>query len=286
MALSVSSKEQRPGVFFVSPVGSIDSETYTILENKVDYLVQSNPSKIVFNMEGVEYISSAGVRIVLKTKKALKKGGGKLILTNLKPNITKVFDIIKERAERYYSQERFAQGYIISGDSRNENIFSKISQDFKWIITSPPYYGMRTYIPDQWLRLWFLGGGSKVNYSALGQITHNGYKNYTLDLRKIWKNIAAKAAKNANLIVRFGSISSKSVDTKTILKDSFLDTGWAVKAIRKANFKKTNQKYIFDGASNGPAIILYFRKIFFVDASISGKNSIAFGYSKSANVKI
>ncbi len=30
-------------------------------------------------------------------------------------------------------------------------------EDVDMIITSLPYYSMRTYLPDQWIRLWFLG---------------------------------------------------------------------------------------------------------------------------------
>ena len=35
----------------------------------------------------------------------------------------------------------------------------------KLIVTSPPYYGLRTYVSDQWLRNWFLGGADRVDYS-------------------------------------------------------------------------------------------------------------------------
>ena len=94
MSLTVTSKEGRVGVFVVSPVGSIDSDTHTILENKVDSIVETSPTEIVFDMESVDYISSAGVRVVLKTKKVLKKNEGRVILMNLQPQIKKVFDII------------------------------------------------------------------------------------------------------------------------------------------------------------------------------------------------
>jgi hypothetical protein len=32
-------------------------------------------------------------------------------------------------------------------------------------LTSPAYYGLRTYVADQWLRNWFLGGPAYVDYS-------------------------------------------------------------------------------------------------------------------------
>lgn len=94
MSLKVTSEERKAGVFVVSPTGSLDTNTYNILEEKVDYLIKSSPSVIAFDMEYLDYISSMGVRVVLKTKKEMEKIKGSMIMTNLKPQIKKVFDII------------------------------------------------------------------------------------------------------------------------------------------------------------------------------------------------
>jgi hypothetical protein len=42
-------------------------------------------------------------------------------------------------------------------------------------ITSPPYYGMRTYVEDQWLRNWFIGGPPEIDYGNDQQIRHTGH---------------------------------------------------------------------------------------------------------------
>jgi anti-anti-sigma factor len=94
MTLTVTSREKTPGVFILSPVGTIDINTYEILEKQADQILQTSPKVIVFDMQRVEYISSAGIRVVLKTKKALKKQEGKLVLVNLQPQIKKVFEIV------------------------------------------------------------------------------------------------------------------------------------------------------------------------------------------------
>jgi anti-anti-sigma factor len=94
MTLTVTSREKMPGVFILAPVGTIDINTYAILEKKADQILQTSPKVIVFDMKEVEYISSAGIRVVLKTKKALKKHEGKLVLVNLQPQIKKVFEIV------------------------------------------------------------------------------------------------------------------------------------------------------------------------------------------------
>ncbi len=74
---------------------------------------------------------------------------------NLQPPNVDIISIIQKRAERYYSVLLpQVEGDAILADSRQLKVFSNIPK-IHWIITSPPYYGMTTYIPDQWLRLWF-----------------------------------------------------------------------------------------------------------------------------------
>jgi len=45
-------------------------------------------------MAEVNYLSSAGIRVILKTKKMLAAYNGKLVFMNLQPQIKKVFEII------------------------------------------------------------------------------------------------------------------------------------------------------------------------------------------------
>jgi len=95
MSLTVTSQERQVGVFTVYPAGSLDSNTYPILESTIKKIRESSPKAIVFDMKDLTYISSAGVRVIVATKKAMKEGGGSILLTNLQPQIRKVFDIIK-----------------------------------------------------------------------------------------------------------------------------------------------------------------------------------------------
>ena len=57
------------------------------------------------------------------------------------------------------------------------------------IITSPPYYGMRTYVQDQWLRHWFLGGPEEIRYENGEQLSHTGHDAFVQDLAKVWRNV-------------------------------------------------------------------------------------------------
>ncbi len=94
MSLKVNSGESRPGVFNVSPIGSLDGNTYKILESSVDAVLKEMPDVIIFDLEYLDYINSMGVRVLLKTKKELEKNNGKIMFAHLQPQIRKVFDIL------------------------------------------------------------------------------------------------------------------------------------------------------------------------------------------------
>ena len=95
MPLKVKSASKRPGVIVISSIGSIDASTYTILEEKVDEILKTPLDVIIFDMEFVDYISSTGIRVLLKTKKAMKETNGRMVFMNLQPQIQKVFDILQ-----------------------------------------------------------------------------------------------------------------------------------------------------------------------------------------------
>ena len=95
MPLKVKSTKRGPGVVIVSPIGSIDANTYSVLDEKMDDILKQQPDIIIFDMEFADYISSTGIRVLLKTKKALKETDGRMVFMNLQPQIQKVFDILK-----------------------------------------------------------------------------------------------------------------------------------------------------------------------------------------------
>ena len=70
MALKVKSNLRGAGVYTVSPIGSIDAHTHLVLEEKVNEILAQQPDVIIFDMEFADYISSTGIRVLLKTKKA------------------------------------------------------------------------------------------------------------------------------------------------------------------------------------------------------------------------
>jgi DNA modification methylase len=156
---------------------------------------------------------------------------------NLTPPVVDVLALIEIRANRYYAQEyKPAIGKIFQNDSRNQQVYTHLQPhcQVNWIITSPPYYGLRTYIPDQWLRWWFIGGPSTVDYSTQGQISHLSPDTFASQLGSVWQNTRLICAPNAQLIIRFGAIHNRKVDALALLKSSLQNSAWAIRTVESA----------------------------------------------------
>ena len=71
--------------------GRLDTQTAPELENELD-AVLSGLKELIFDMTNLEYVSSAGLRVILKAQKAMNvQGSMKLIGVN--DSIMEVFDI-------------------------------------------------------------------------------------------------------------------------------------------------------------------------------------------------
>lgn len=114
MPLEVTSRETEPGIIVIYPVGSIDSQTHDILQQFVDsILAETSPRVLVFDMAGVRFISSMGLRVVLRTRKTLRTLGAKLLLTRLNPQIKRVFDLVRALPqERIFASLRELDAYL------------------------------------------------------------------------------------------------------------------------------------------------------------------------------
>lgn len=71
--------------------GRLDTMTAPELEKAVDSVLDSTKD-LVFDMSGLEYISSAGLRVILKTQKAMNTRGS-MKITGANDSIMEVFDI-------------------------------------------------------------------------------------------------------------------------------------------------------------------------------------------------
>jgi anti-sigma B factor antagonist len=73
--------------------GRLDSNTSPEFEEAVFNSIQDGSKKMVIDFQALEYISSAGLRVILKATKNLKSAEGKLILCAMQDYVREVFEI-------------------------------------------------------------------------------------------------------------------------------------------------------------------------------------------------
>ena len=71
--------------------GRLDTQTAPELENELDSVL-SSLKELTFDFANLEYVSSAGLRVILKAQKAMNAQGS-MKLTGVNDSIMEVFDI-------------------------------------------------------------------------------------------------------------------------------------------------------------------------------------------------
>ena len=71
--------------------GRLDTNTFQDLEKETDNL--DGIKKIIFDFEKLDYISSAGLRVLLTCQKKMNNISGTMIIKNVKEEIQEVFDM-------------------------------------------------------------------------------------------------------------------------------------------------------------------------------------------------
>ena len=86
-------EDKKDGVVILSLKGRLDALTAMNLEEKFFNLVGLQEKLFAINCGDLEYISSGGLRVLLKAAKALKNDHGRIVLYALKEPIKEIFEI-------------------------------------------------------------------------------------------------------------------------------------------------------------------------------------------------
>ena len=74
--------------------GDIDHHTCEEIRNKIDNEIgRRNPKSIIFDMKNVNFMDSSGIGVIIGRYRKVSEYGGKVAITNLKPQIKKVFEL-------------------------------------------------------------------------------------------------------------------------------------------------------------------------------------------------
>ena len=87
-------KNENSGIAILNVKGYLDAHTAPDLENAFQELIDERKYKIVVNFSSLNYISSAGLGVFMGFIEDIRKNGGDIKLTNMKPKIYRVFDLL------------------------------------------------------------------------------------------------------------------------------------------------------------------------------------------------
>lgn len=85
--------EQVSETLVIAPRGRVDSVSSGELERHVVSRLDGGARRVVIDLAGVEYISSAGLRVLLVAAKRLKPPQGVLVLCGLGPSVRTVLEL-------------------------------------------------------------------------------------------------------------------------------------------------------------------------------------------------
>jgi len=84
-------KQEAVSVFKLN--GRLDSNTSQGFEEEIFSAITDGSKQMVIDFKDIDYISSAGLRVILKATKALKREEGKIMLCSMQDYVKEVFEI-------------------------------------------------------------------------------------------------------------------------------------------------------------------------------------------------
>jgi len=93
--ISVSESGADDAISIIRVDGVIDTLTATQLEEVLDRLLKRGRFQLIFDLAGVDYISSAGWGIFISRIKEIRQGKGDIKLANMVPNVMEVYELLE-----------------------------------------------------------------------------------------------------------------------------------------------------------------------------------------------
>jgi anti-anti-sigma factor len=92
--IKVGSSELSPGVWELRIDGSLDWSNFAKVETAIEDIFRKNVYKVVVNLEGTKYISSAGFGCFISSLDTAMKNNGDLVFASTPDEIQDVFNIL------------------------------------------------------------------------------------------------------------------------------------------------------------------------------------------------
>ena len=90
--MEISQKEEN-GIVFIAIKGRLDADSSPEAEKIVKDVLEGQTSRILFNLGALEYLSSAGLRVLLSASKEMRRKEGKIVLCALNEFVKEIFEV-------------------------------------------------------------------------------------------------------------------------------------------------------------------------------------------------
>ena len=106
MAIEVTVASGKPGVNVVRLSGRLDATTYEAAQAVIVEALEKGTAGMILNMGPLNFISSAGLRIMLIVRKQAEVDGKQLAMVDVQPSIYKIFKIAGlDKIFRFFDNE-------------------------------------------------------------------------------------------------------------------------------------------------------------------------------------
>ena len=90
--MEIIQKEEN-GIVFVTIKGRLDADSALEAEKTVDNALDGNVDRMLFDLGALDYLSSAGLRVLLSAAKEIKRRDGKIVLCSLTEFVKEIFEV-------------------------------------------------------------------------------------------------------------------------------------------------------------------------------------------------
>ena len=81
------------GVTIVAIEGRLDAASAPVAEAEINKALEGDQDRLLFDLSGLEYLSSGGLRVILGAAKEIRRREGKVALAALKPYVYEIFEV-------------------------------------------------------------------------------------------------------------------------------------------------------------------------------------------------
>ena len=90
--MEITQKEEN-GIVSIAIKGRLDADSSAEAEKVVKDALGGEANRLLFNLGGLEYLSSAGLRVLLSAAKEMRRRDGKIVLCDLNEFVKEIFEV-------------------------------------------------------------------------------------------------------------------------------------------------------------------------------------------------